>query len=98
MEQDSDIKKKKIRRFQEVELRESEFKKASELDSEEFKNIHDEYFKRMVVYPLIFSFIAAAAFALWPSGWSLFQRSRSRISGGTQDISQADGVCGLDPA
>lgn len=79
MEQDQGIKKKKIRRFQEVELRESEFKKASELDSEEFKNIHDEYFKRMVVYPLIFSFIAAAAFALWPSGVLYKMHERSEV-------------------
>ena len=32
---DPDTKRKKIRCYKEVELRESEFKKASELDSEE---------------------------------------------------------------
>ena len=68
MEQDQDIKKKKIRRFQEVELRESEFKKASELDSDELKNIHDEYFKRTFEYYLIGILIGAAVFALYPSG------------------------------
>ena len=42
MNQDPDTKRKKIRCYKEVELRESEFKKASELDSDEFKNIHDD--------------------------------------------------------
>lgn len=35
MNQDPDTKRKKIRCYKEVELRESEFKKASELDSDE---------------------------------------------------------------
>ena len=68
MYQDPDAKRKKIRSFKEVELRESEFKKASDLDSDEFKNIHDEFFRRTVVNPLIGIFIAAAVFALWPAG------------------------------
>ena len=68
MEQDLNTKKGNIRCFKEVELRESEFKKASELDSGEFKNIRDEYFKKTVIYPLIGIFIAAAVFALWPAG------------------------------
>ena len=66
MEQDQDVKKKKIRRFQEVELRESEFKKAGELDSDEFKDIRDEYFKGTFIYSLIAVMFgaAAAAFAI----------------------------------
>ena len=66
MEQDQGIKKKKIRRFQEVELRESEFKKAGELDSDEFKDIRDEYFKGTFIYSLIAVMFgaAAAAFAI----------------------------------
>ncbi|MCR4556255.1 MAG: hypothetical protein K5779_00325 [Saccharofermentans sp.] len=68
MNQDPDTKRKKIRCYKEVELRESEFKKASELDSDEFKNIHDEFFRRTVVNPLIGIFIAASVFVLWPAG------------------------------
>ena len=68
MEQNKDTKKKRMRCFKEVELQESEFKKASELDPEEFKNIHDEYFKGTFVYSLVGIFIGAAVFALWPAG------------------------------
>ena len=68
MGQDQDIKKKNFRCYKEVKLRESEFKKASELDSDELKNIHDEYFKRTFVYYLIGILIGAAVFALYPSG------------------------------
>jgi len=53
MEQNTDIKRVKIRHYQEVRLSESEFKNARELDSSELKSIRDEYFKRTFVYPLI---------------------------------------------
>ena len=62
MEQDPNINRGKIKYFKEVELRESEFKKASELDSSEFKNIHDEFFLKTVVFRLIGIFISAAFF------------------------------------
>lgn len=62
MEQDPDNKKKTIRCFKEVELRESEFKKAGELDPDEIKNIRDEYLKRTVIYPLIWIVITAPVF------------------------------------
>ena len=65
MEQYPNGTKEKIRRFKEVELRETEFKKASELDDGEFENIRSEYFRRTFVYPLIVFFIAAALFVLW---------------------------------
>ena len=68
MEKDPDVKKKRIHCFREVECREPEFKKSSELDSDEFKNIHDEFFMRTVIHPLIGIFIAAAVFSLWPAG------------------------------
>jgi hypothetical protein len=82
MEQDQDIKKKKIRRFQEVELRESEFRKACELDSDEFKNIRNEYFKRTFVNHLIWIIIWAAVFALWPAGVIYKVYDRSEAVGG----------------
>ena len=44
MEQDPNFNSGKMKYYKGVELRESEFKKASELDSSEFKNIHDEFF------------------------------------------------------
>ena len=68
MEQDQDVKKKKFRCYKEVTLRVADFKKACELDTDELKNIQDEYFKRTFVYPLIGIFISAAFFALWPAG------------------------------
>ena len=40
----------RITRFKEVELRETEFKKASELDDGEFEKIRSEYFRRTFVY------------------------------------------------
>ena len=64
MEQDPNINRGKIKYFKEVELRESEFKKASELDSSEFKNIHDEFFMKTFVFPLILFFVSAAFFAV----------------------------------
>lgn len=70
MEQNTDNKKKRIHHFEEVKLRESEFKKACDLDSSEFKNIRDEYFKRIVAIPLIAIFIAVVVFVLWIVGQS----------------------------
>ena len=57
-----------MNKYQEVSLSETEFKKACELDDGEFENIRNEYLKRMVVYPLIWCFIAVAIFALWLAG------------------------------
>ena len=57
-----------MNKYQEVSLSETEFKKARELDDGEFENIRKEYLKRMVVYPLIWFFIAAAIFVLWLVG------------------------------
>lgn len=57
-----------IRSFDEMELRESEFEKASALDSSEFENIRNEFFKKTVVHPLIGIIIAAAVASLWFTG------------------------------
>lgn len=46
MVQNPDTKRVNITSFQEVRLTESEFKHARELDSDELKNIRDEYFKK----------------------------------------------------
>lgn len=51
-----------------MELRESEFEKASALDSSEFENIRNEFFKKTVVHPLIGIIIAAAVASLWFTG------------------------------
>lgn len=51
-----------------MELRETEFEKASELDSSEFENIRNEFFKKTVVHPLIGIIIAAAVASLWFTG------------------------------
>ena len=57
-----------MNKYQEVSLSETEFKKACELDDGEFENIRKEYLKMMVVYPLIWFFIAATIFVLWLVG------------------------------
>jgi hypothetical protein len=57
-----------IRSFDEMELRETEFEKASALDSSEFENIRNEFFKKTVVHPLIGIIIAAAVASLWFTG------------------------------
>ena len=57
-----------IRSFDEMKLRESEFEKASALDSSEFENIRNEFFKKTVVHPLIGIIIAAAVASLWFTG------------------------------
>ena len=57
-----------IRSFDEMKLRESEFEKASALDSSEFENIRNEFFKKNVVHPLIGIIIAAAVASLWFTG------------------------------
>ena len=49
-------------------LRETEFEKASALDSSEFENIRNEFFKKTVVHPLIGIIIAAAVASLWFTG------------------------------
>lgn len=59
---------KKLTSFKKVELRESEFKKACELDGGEFENIRSEYFKETFVSPLIGIIIPAAVVVLWISG------------------------------
>ena len=51
-----------------MELRETEFEKASALDSSEFENIRNEFFKKTVVHPLIGIIIAAAVASLWFTG------------------------------
>ena len=57
-----------IRSFDEMELRETEFEKASALDSSEFENIRNEFFKKTVVHPLIGIIISAAVASLWFTG------------------------------
>ena len=57
-----------IRSFDEMKLRESEFEKASALDSSEFENIRNEFFKKTVVHPLIGIIISAAVASLWFTG------------------------------
>lgn len=69
MEQNTDIKRVKIRHYQQVRLSESEFKNARELDSSELKSIRDEYFKRTFVYPLIGIIFAAVVAVLWFAGF-----------------------------
>lgn len=51
-----------------MELRETEFEKASALDSSEFENIRNEFFKKTVVHPLIGIIISAAVASLWFTG------------------------------
>ena len=51
-----------------MELRETEFEKASELDSSEFEIIRNEFFKKTVVHPLIGIIISAAVASLWFTG------------------------------
>lgn len=69
MEQNTDIKRVKIRHYQEVRLSESEFKNARELDSSELKSIRDEYFKRTFVYPLIGIIFSVVVAVLWFAGF-----------------------------
>ena len=69
MEQNTDIKRVKIRHYQQVRLSESEFKNARELDSSELKSIRDEYFKRTFVYSLIGIIFAAVVAVLWFAGF-----------------------------
>ena len=57
-----------IRSFDEMELRETEFEKASALDSSEFENIRNEFFKKTVVHPLIGIIFSAAVASLWFTG------------------------------
>ncbi len=51
-----------------MELRETEFEKASALDSSEFENIRNEFFKKTVVHPLIEIIISAVVASLWFTG------------------------------
>ena len=68
MEQDSNTQNGKIFCYQEVRLKESEFKNAHELDSSELKCIRDEYFKRTFTYTIIGIIVSAMLFVLWING------------------------------
>ena len=68
MERNPDNHKERLICYQEVRLKDTEFKNARELDSSELKSIRDEYFKRTFIYPLIGIIIAAVLFVLWING------------------------------
>ena len=57
-----------ITSYQEVKLKESEFKKASDLDSSELKYIRDEYIKKRIGLSPVAIVISAVLFVLWITG------------------------------
>ncbi len=68
MAQNPDTSKCNITCFQKVRLTEPEFKHAHELDSDELKNIRDEYIKRRIGFAPVGIVIAAVLFVLWITG------------------------------